>query len=59
MFQAALVAAHHTPTMKTFANRLRKAGKPHKAIIIAVARNLIILANALSKTRQKWAPSPI
>ena len=54
MFQAALVAAHHNPTMKSFADRLRKAGKPHKVIIIAVARKLITIANALCKNRQKW-----
>ena len=59
MFQAALVAAHYNPTMKTFADRLRNAGKPHKVIIIAIARKLITLANALSKTRQKWVSSPI
>lgn len=47
MFQAALVAAHHNPALKTFADRLRKAGKPHKVIIIAVARKLVTVANAL------------
>ena len=57
MFQAALVAAHHNPTMKAFADRLRKAGKPHKVIITAVARKLVNLANALCRSRQKWAPS--
>ena len=57
MFQAALVASHHNPTMKAFADRLRKAGKPHKVIITAVARKLVNLANALCKSRQKWAPS--
>ncbi|QFT95519.1 Transposase IS116/IS110/IS902 family protein (plasmid) [Roseovarius sp. THAF9] len=56
MFQAALVASHHNPTMKAFADRLRKAGKPHKVIITAVARKLVNLANALCKSRQKWAP---
>ena len=54
MFQAALVAAHHNPTMKAFADRLRKAGKPHKVIITAVARKLVNLANTLCKKRQKW-----
>src|SRR3546814_8855376 len=54
---AALDAAHHNPTMKTFADRLRNAGKPHKVIIIAIARKQITLANALSKTRQKWVRS--
>ena len=59
MFQAALVAAHHNATLKTFANRLRKAGKPHKVIITAVTRKLITIANALCKKRQKWAvPAP-
>ncbi|WP_158635506.1 transposase [Gemmobacter aquaticus] len=54
MFQAALVTAHHNASMKTFADRLRKAGKPHKAIITAVARKLVTIANALCKSRQKW-----
>lgn len=57
MFQAALVAAHHNPSLKHFAERLRKAGKPHKVIITAVARKLVALANALCKKRQRWAHS--
>ncbi|HET6538354.1 MAG TPA: IS110 family transposase, partial [Sphingopyxis sp.] len=36
------------------ADRLRKAGKPHKVVITAVARKLVIIANALCKSRQKW-----
>jgi transposase len=55
MFQAALVATHHNPSLKSFADRLRKAGKPHKVIITAVARKLVTIANALCKSRQKWA----
>lgn len=54
MFQAALVAAHHNPGLRSFAHRFRKAGKPHKAIISAVARTLVTLANALCRNRQKW-----
>jgi transposase len=59
MFQAALVAAHHNPKLRHFAERLRQAGKPHKVIIIAVARKLVTLANALCKKRQKWAPQVV
>lgn len=55
MLQAALVAAHHNPSLKAFADRLRKAGKPHKVIIIAVARKLITIANAMVKSGQKWS----
>ena len=54
MFQAALVAAHHNPSLKSFADRLRKAGKPHKIIITAVAIKLVTIANALCKNRQNW-----
>ncbi|OZO45819.1 hypothetical protein CGU37_27330 [Pseudomonas fluorescens] len=56
-FQAALVASHHNPTLKTFADRLRKAGKPHKVIITAVARKLVIIANALCERQQEWDPN--
>lgn len=54
MFQAALVASHHNPVLKTFADRLRSAGKPHKVVITAVARKLITILNALCKSRQNW-----
>jgi transposase len=53
MFQAALVAAHHNPSLRAFAERLRKAGKPHKVIITAVARKLVTIANALCRDLQK------
>lgn len=59
MFQAALVASHHNPVLKTFADRLRAKGKPHKVVITAVARKLVTVVNALCKTRQKWTPHPI
>ena len=55
MFQAALVASHHNPTLKTFADRLRAAGKPHKVVITAVARKLVTIVNALVKSGQKWS----
>src|SRR6056297_1017632 len=58
MFQAALVASHHNPILKTFADRLRAAGKPHKVVITAVARKLVTIVNALCKSRQKWVTQP-
>ncbi|WP_342779713.1 transposase [Maritimibacter alkaliphilus] len=53
MFHADLVASHHNPILKTFADRLRAAGKPHKVVITAVARKLVTIANGLCKHRQK------
>jgi len=58
LFQAALVASHHNPTLSVFADRLRAAGKPHKVVITAVARKLVTIANALCKSREKWTPQP-
>ncbi|WP_198135722.1 transposase [Sagittula stellata] len=55
MFQAALVASHHNPLLKIFADRLRAAGKPHKVVITAVARKLVTIANAIGKSRLKWS----
>ena len=59
MFQAALVASHHNPVLKAFANHLRAAGKPHKVVITAVARKLTTIANALVKSGQKWSPQTV
>jgi len=59
MFQAALVASHHNPLLKTFADRLRAAGKPHKVVITAVARKLVTIVNALVKSGQKWSPQTL
>ncbi|MBL4872958.1 MAG: IS110 family transposase [Rhodobacteraceae bacterium] len=47
LYQAALVASTHTQHLKAFAKRLKEKGKPHKAILIAVARKLLVIANAL------------
>ena len=30
IFRAALVAAHHNPSLRSFADRLRKTGRPYK-----------------------------
>jgi transposase len=55
MSQAALVASHHNPVLKPFADRLRAAGQRHKVVVTAVARNLVTIANALCKSRLNWA----
>lgn len=54
LFQAALTAARHNPLLKPLAKRLKERGKPHKLIIIAVARKLVVTANALLKTATPW-----
>jgi hypothetical protein len=56
LFTAALSASSHNPTFITFRNRLKANGKPHKLIIVAVIRKLIVTLNAMikAKTPSSW-----
>lgn len=54
MFQAASVAAHHNSNRQTFADHIRKSGKPQKVIITVEARKPVTIANAPCKSRLKW-----
>jgi len=53
LFMAALSASKHHPDLKEFYQRLVSAGKPPKLAIAAVARKLIVIANATIKTKVK------
>ena len=56
LFQAAFAVACHNPVLKPVANRLKEHGKPHKVVIIAIARRLVTIANAILKTGAPWKP---
>jgi transposase len=56
LYQAALSAARFNPVLSDFAKRLRARGKPHKVVLIAVARKLIVLANSLLAKNAVWNP---
>ena len=47
LYMAALSAARHAPVLSAFATRLREAGKAPKQAVIAVARKLIVILNAM------------
>lgn len=36
------------------ARRLKKRGKPHKLVVVAIARRLITIANAILKAGETW-----
>ncbi|HET7409162.1 MAG TPA: IS110 family transposase, partial [Paracoccaceae bacterium] len=38
--------------------RLREKGKPHRVVLTAVLRKLVILANALVRDNRLWTPVP-
>ena len=54
LYMAALVAARRNPMLKPFAQRLKAAGKTPKQAIIAVARKLLTILNAILRDKQPW-----
>ncbi len=54
LFMAAMVAARFNPTLKTFFDRLAAAGKPKKAALVAVARKLLTILNAIVRDQKPW-----
>lgn len=55
LYMAALSASRYNPALKAFAARLKAAGKAGKVIQIAVARKLLVIANAILRTNQPWS----
>jgi transposase len=54
LFIGALVAVRHNPMLKTFFERLRAAGKPKMVALIAAARKLLTILNAVVRDRRPW-----
>src|ERR1700678_4083390 len=50
LYQAAVTAIRHCPPMKEFYIRLKERGKAAKVPLVAVARKLLVLANALVRS---------
>lgn len=57
LYQAAVVAIRHFPQMKDFYIRLKQRGKATKVALIAVARKLLVLANALVRSMKPYDPA--
>jgi transposase len=57
LYLAALSAARHAGPLKDFADRLRGRGKRAKVVLIAVARKLLTIANAVVRTGRPWDPT--
>jgi transposase len=54
LFMAAHAASRHNPALKPFADRLRAAGKKPKVVLVAVARKLLVIANAILRSGKPW-----
>ena len=54
LFMGALVAKKHNPVLKAFFDRLVAAGKPKMVALIAVARKLLTILNAILRDNRPW-----
>jgi len=54
LFMGAMVASRFNPTLKLFRDRLVAAGKPKLVAIIAVARKLLTILNAILRDKSPW-----
>lgn len=52
LFMAAVVGAHHNPVLKAFRDKLVAAGKPKLVALIATARKLLTILNAIIRDHQ-------
>lgn len=54
LYMAAVVAMRHNPVMRSFADALRRNGKPFKVVATAVMRKIIVTLNAILRSGQPW-----
>ena len=59
LFIGALVAAKHNPDLKAFHQRLIDAGKLKMVAIVAVARKLLTILNAIIRDKAPWTPKTV
>ena len=57
LFMGALVAARHNSALRGFHQRLLDAGKPKLVAIVAVARKLLTILNAIIREQKPWLPA--
>lgn len=56
LYMAALCGRRWNPQLRVFYERLIAAGKPKKVALIACARKLLTILNAMARDNQPWTP---
>lgn len=54
LHMGAITAARHNPALKAFRDRLLAAGKPKMVALVAVARKLLTILNAIIRSGKPW-----
>jgi transposase len=58
LYLAALTGSRFNPVLRELYQRLRAAGKPAKLALVALARKLLTILNAMVRDRSPWTPTP-
>ncbi len=56
LYMAAMCAIRHNPVIKAFYERLLRAGKKHIVALVACMHKMLIILNAMVRTRTPWCP---
>jgi transposase len=56
LYMATLSARRFNPVIRAFADRLAAKGKEAKVILVACMRKLLVILNAMVKTKTQWNP---
>jgi transposase len=59
LYMASLSAARYNPPLRAFYRRLRAAGKLAKVALVAVARKLLVILNAMLRDHRPWSPERV
>jgi transposase len=57
IYMAALSAARRNPVLRDFYQGLLARGKPKMVALIAVARKLLTILNAMLRDKKQWQPA--
>jgi transposase len=57
LYMATLTATRYNPVIRTAYQRLVSAGKPKRVALVACMRRLLVILNAILRTRTRWQPS--
>ena len=57
LYMGTISAVRYNPVIKAFYERLLAAGKAKKVAIIACARKLLTILNAMARTKKPWDPA--
>jgi len=56
LYMAAMNAARFNPVFRPFYERMVAAGKPPKVALVAIARRMLVILNAMAKSGTAWSP---